>query len=180
MTQRMYFATMDSTSGLQIVVVIHTPSTTSFIHAKTKNSGTSGNETTVVDKKIKKQQNKKYRKATVYTFLCYSFHDIGCYDLPAIIDYILEKTGHSKLYFIGHSQGAASFYVMGSEKPEYIAKIKGMISLAPVAFVGNQKSLLLRYISYWGNIIKVRFCIFRFLSYFSYNICTSYSSRMVF
>ncbi|XP_020278819.1 lipase 3-like isoform X2 [Pseudomyrmex gracilis] len=87
-------------------------------------------------------------------FWNFSFHDIGCYDLPATIDYILEKTGHSKLYFIGHSQGAASFYIMGSEKPEYIAKIKGMISLAPAAFVGNQKSLLLKYISYWRNILE--------------------------
>ncbi|KAI4469876.1 lysosomal acid lipase-related [Holotrichia oblita] len=35
----------------------------------------------------------------------FSWHEIGLYDHPATIDYILSKTGVSKLSYIGHSQG---------------------------------------------------------------------------
>ncbi|KAL6267748.1 hypothetical protein P5V15_000819 [Pogonomyrmex californicus] len=82
------------------------------------------------------------------------WHEIGYYDLPAMIDYILEKTGHSKLYYIGYSQGAATFYVMGSERPEYNAKVKGMISLAPAVFLGNQRSPLLKFLIYFNTILE--------------------------
>ncbi|XP_077281143.1 lipase 3 isoform X2 [Temnothorax americanus] len=87
-------------------------------------------------------------------FWNFSWHEIGYYDLPATIDYILEKTGHSKLYYIGHSQGANAFYVMGSERPEYNGKVKGMISLAPAAFLGNQRSPLLKFIAKCYGIIN--------------------------
>lgn len=29
------------------------------------------------------------------------------YDLPAVINFILQETGQQKLYYIGHSQGTA-------------------------------------------------------------------------
>ncbi|XP_012536620.1 lipase 3 isoform X2 [Monomorium pharaonis] len=82
----------------------------------------------------------KYYSIKDKEFWNFSWHEIGYYDLPATIDYILEKTGYSKLYYIGYSQGTTAFYVMGSERPEYNAKIKGMISLAPTVFMGNQRS----------------------------------------
>ncbi|KYN32149.1 Lipase 3, partial [Trachymyrmex septentrionalis] len=87
-------------------------------------------------------------------YFCYSWHEIGYYDLPATIDYILEKTSHSKLYYIGYSQGATTFYVMGSERPEYNAKIKGMISLAPAVFLGNQKSSFLKLFTHFLGILE--------------------------
>ncbi|KYN02783.1 Lipase 3 [Cyphomyrmex costatus] len=92
-------------------------------------------------------------------FWNFSWHEIGYYDLPATIDYILENTGCSNLYYIGYSQGATSFYVMGSERPEYNAKIKGMISLAPAVFLGNQKSSCLKLLAHlhsiweWGSYV---------------------------
>lgn len=88
-------------------------------------------------------------------YFCYSWHEVGCYDLPAMIDYILDKTGHSKLYYIGYSQGTTAFYVMASERSEYNAKIKGMISLAPIAYIGNQKSPLLKCVVRFHYLMKV-------------------------
>lgn len=35
----------------------------------------------------------------------YSFDEMAKYDLPGIIDFIVNKTGQEKLYFIGHSLG---------------------------------------------------------------------------
>lgn len=38
-------------------------------------------------------------------FWKFSWHEIGLYDLPAMIDFILEKTEQDQMIYIGHSQG---------------------------------------------------------------------------
>lgn len=42
-------------------------------------------------------------------FWDFSWHEIGYYDLPAMIDYILKETGFTKLGYIGHSQVGKCF-----------------------------------------------------------------------
>ena len=39
------------------------------------------------------------------------FDEIGKYDVPAMINYILNTTGRQKLSYIGHSMGCATFYI---------------------------------------------------------------------
>lgn len=87
-------------------------------------------------------------------FWNFSFHDIAIYDVPAMIDYVLEKTGHLNLYYIGYSQGTTSFFAMLSEKPEYNAKVRSMISLAPIAFMSNQKSPLIKLLVRFYNVME--------------------------
>lgn len=69
------------------------------------------------------------------SFWRYSFHEMGYYDLPAVIDTVLNASGATNLTAIGHSQGNTMFYVLGSERREYNAKINVLIALAPVAFL---------------------------------------------
>ena len=38
-----------------------------------------------------------------YDLFNYSFFEMGEYDLPAMIDFVLETTGETKLSYIGHS-----------------------------------------------------------------------------
>ncbi|XP_049310337.1 lipase 3 [Bactrocera dorsalis] len=38
------------------------------------------------------------------SFWRFSWHEIGFYDLPASIDYVLNKTGYDKMAYFGHSQ----------------------------------------------------------------------------
>lgn len=38
-------------------------------------------------------------------FWDYSFEDMGKYDLPALFNYVLMKTGVKTVTYIGHSQG---------------------------------------------------------------------------
>lgn len=66
-------------------------------------------------------------------FWSFSWNEIGRYDLPATIDYILELTGQEQLQYVGYSQGTTSFFVMASSRPEYNAKIKMATLLAPAA-----------------------------------------------
>lgn len=63
----------------------------------------------------------------------FSWHEIGAFDLPASIDYILNETKFNKLNYIGWSQGSISFFVMASIRPEYNDKIIQANLLAPVA-----------------------------------------------
>ncbi|XP_059055759.1 lipase 3-like [Achroia grisella] len=68
-------------------------------------------------------------------FWAFSWDEIGRYDLPAMIDYILDKTGEEQLTYIGYSQGSTTFFVLCSELPEYNKKINVMIALSAVAFI---------------------------------------------
>lgn len=67
----------------------------------------------------------------------FSYHELGIYDLPTMIDYVLYATEREKIFYVGHSEGTTQFLVMTSEKPEYNFKIILMIGLAPAAFSGN-------------------------------------------
>ncbi|KAL9693316.1 hypothetical protein quinque_012601 [Culex quinquefasciatus] len=78
------------------------------------------------------------------TFWDFSWHQIGLYDLPAMVDYALQVTGESALHYVGHSQGTTAFFVMTSLRPEYNGKIRSMQALAPVAFMGHLQSPFLR------------------------------------
>lgn len=64
----------------------------------------------------------------------FSFHEMGIYDLPAMIDYVLTTTNKEKLFFVGHSQGATQLFIMCSEKPEYNDKIIKSYCLSPAVF----------------------------------------------
>lgn len=39
--------------------------------------------------------------------LCCSFHEMAMYDLPAAIDFVLQKTGQKQLHYVGYSQGCS-------------------------------------------------------------------------
>lgn len=86
---------------------------------------------------------------------------MGIYDLPAMIDYVLNKTGEEKLLYVGFSQGCTQLLVMGSLKPEYNKKVQYAILLAPGAFMGNIKGALslLKPIVYPSMVISQIFVV---------------------
>lgn len=67
-------------------------------------------------------------------FWQFSWHEIGYYDLAAMIDYILAVNRASQLFFIGHSQGTTTLLVLLSTRPEYNYKIAQAHMMAPSAF----------------------------------------------
>lgn len=64
-------------------------------------------------------------------FWKFSWHEIGYYDLPAMIDYILLLTNQTQLMYIGYSQGVTSAMVLLSMRPAYNDKIKILHAMAP-------------------------------------------------
>ena len=67
---------------------------------------------------------------------------MGIYDVPAMIDHIIEQTKQEKIFMVTHSQGGSAFFVMASERPEYQEKIIALFALAPAVFISRTKSLL--------------------------------------
>ncbi|KAK1138162.1 hypothetical protein K0M31_020463 [Melipona bicolor] len=67
-------------------------------------------------------------------FWNFSWNEIGIYDMPAMIDRIIEETKQEKMFVVTHSQGGAVFLVMASERPEYQEKIIAHFALAPATF----------------------------------------------
>lgn len=65
-------------------------------------------------------------------------------DLPAIIDIIYSTARPQYLMYVGHMQGSTLFYVMASKKAEYQNKVHVMITLGPLAFLGNTKNFMLK------------------------------------
>jgi len=70
----------------------------------------------------------------------YSFHELGIYDIPAMIEQIMNKTSRTLHMYVGHSMGTTAFYVMASEVPKFSRMVRVMISLAPVAFMEHIQS----------------------------------------
>lgn len=56
-------------------------------------------------------------------FWNFSWHEMGIYDLPAMIDYMLNATNESECYYVGHSEGTTSLLVLLSDLPQYNQKI---------------------------------------------------------
>ena len=62
-------------------------------------------------------------------FWNFSFDEIASYDIPAMVDYVLDKTNQSKLFYIGHSQGNLVTFARLSTSPELNSKIKLFMAL---------------------------------------------------
>ncbi|KAI5646275.1 alpha/beta-hydrolase lipase region domain-containing protein [Phthorimaea operculella] len=74
----------------------------------------------------------------------FSFDEIGRYDLPASIDFMIKETGRPKVKYVGFSQGTSVFYVMAAERPEYNEKVSIAVQLASIAWLPRIKSPLFR------------------------------------
>uniref|UniRef100_A0A8C8BQA0 AB hydrolase-1 domain-containing protein n=1 Tax=Otus sunia TaxID=257818 RepID=A0A8C8BQA0_9STRI len=91
-------------------------------------------------------------------YSAYSFHEMAMYDLPAMINYILQKTGQEQLFYVAYSQGTTTGFIAFSSIPELDRKIKMFFALAPVTTSSNMKSPLVRVFDLPEGMIKVCPC----------------------
>ncbi|XP_008268384.1 lipase member M isoform X3 [Oryctolagus cuniculus] len=73
-------------------------------------------------------------------FWAFSYDEMARFDLPAVINFILQKTGQEKIYYVGYSQGTTMGFIAFSTMPELAQKIKMYFALAPIATVKYAKS----------------------------------------
>ncbi|XP_004409745.1 PREDICTED: lipase member M [Odobenus rosmarus divergens] len=73
-------------------------------------------------------------------FWAFSYDEMARFDLPAVINFILHKTGQEKIYYVGYSQGTTMGFVAFSTMPELAQKIKMYFALAPIATIKHATS----------------------------------------
>ncbi|XP_060539044.1 lysosomal acid lipase/cholesteryl ester hydrolase-like isoform X2 [Pantherophis guttatus] len=76
--------------------------------------------------------NHKTLKPWQNEFWNFSFHEMGYYDIPAVINFILNKTKQQQLYYVGHSEGTAAGFISFSTWPELAERIKVFFGMGPV------------------------------------------------
>lgn len=80
------------------------------------------------------------------------------YDEPAMIDYVLEKTGQDTLSYIAHSQGTTLMFTALAENFGNLNdKINVFVALAPVTYLQDSTDALMRYASDFFPYLQTTF-----------------------
>ncbi|XP_057387123.1 lipase member K [Balaenoptera acutorostrata] len=90
-------------------------------------------------------------------YRAFSLDEMAKYDLPATINFIIEKTGQERLYYVGHSQGTTTAFIAFSTNPELAKRIKIFFALAPVTTVKYTQSPMKKLTTLSRKIIKMLF-----------------------
>ncbi|XP_063163536.1 lipase member M-like [Candoia aspera] len=87
-------------------------------------------------------------------FWNFSFHEMAMEDLPAIMHFILAKTGQKQLFYVGYSQGSTIGFIAFSALPALAEKIKIFFALGPVYLVNYFKPWYKKLINIDEDFIK--------------------------
>ena len=80
----------------------------------------------------------------------FSFQQMGLFDVPAHLKYVITHTGADSLTYVGHSQGTSQLFAALSDPKtsEWVNKhVKHFVALAPIAYMNHFKSELIRDVS---------------------------------
>jgi pimeloyl-ACP methyl ester carboxylesterase len=85
---------------------------------------------------------------TSQEYWTFDWEQMGTKDTPAVIDFILDKTGHEKINYIGHSEGTTQIMAGASLIPEYYKeKMLLCVFLAPPAAMSNNSVAILEFLA---------------------------------
>merc|ERR1719228_1511090 len=70
-------------------------------------------------------------------FWDFTWDEMAKYDIPSMVEKVLEVTGQSELFYAGHSMGTTAFMAMGHYRPDIYEKVRLANFLAPVSSEAN-------------------------------------------
>ena len=97
------------------------------------------------------------QKTKAKDFWAYSFQQMGRYDVPANIQYVLGITGQATLDWIGHSQGTAQLFAALTDPAtrDYVnAKVRKFLAMAPIVYLSNSQVFPLRVLATQQKVIS--------------------------
>lgn len=92
-------------------------------------------------------------------FWDYSFQEMGLYDVKAQLSFVINFTGAKKITYVGHSQGTTQMFAALSDPSTQAfvnTYINVFIALAPVVYVANATSKLVKYLA--GDSVLIDAC----------------------
>ncbi|XP_055551548.1 lipase 1-like [Wyeomyia smithii] len=89
--------------------------------------------------------SRKHERLSVSSakFWDFSFHEIGYYDIPALVDYILKQTEAARVHFVGFSQGAMTSFIAMAERPGFTDKVIEFQALSPAVYMYRSPSVFI-------------------------------------
>ena len=98
-------------------------------------------------------------KSVFYYCFAYRGDEIGWYDMPVSIEYILKTTGHKRLSFVGNSFGCTVFFIAMIVRPDLNAKVDIMFAFAPLVTMSDMRVPFVRTFAPFWDIVHVRMFI---------------------
>ncbi|KAM6347439.1 lysosomal acid lipase/cholesteryl ester hydrolase-like, partial [Alca torda] len=89
-------------------------------------------------------------------FWQFSFDEMGKYDIPAELYFIMNKTGQKDVYYIGHSEGSTAGFIAFSTYPELAQRVKVFFAVGPVATITHATSPLVTFARLPESLIRSR------------------------
>ncbi|XP_015488738.1 lysosomal acid lipase/cholesteryl ester hydrolase-like [Parus major] len=86
----------------------------------------------------------KTLKPSQKEFWQFSFDEMGKYDIPAELNFIMNKTGHKDVYYVGHSEGSTVGFIAFYTYPELAKRVKIFFALGPVTVCSHATSPLVK------------------------------------
>ncbi|CAL8136444.1 unnamed protein product [Orchesella dallaii] len=80
-----------------------------------------------------------YNSSTDVEYWDFSFHEMGLFDFPAMLNQALKASKNDKIFVIGYSQSGAAFLIGTSHYPEINDKIHAAYLMAPAAYMGGAR-----------------------------------------
>merc|ERR1712241_900443 len=72
-----------------------------------------------------------------HKFWDFTWDEMAKYDIPSMVEKVLEVTGEEEIFYAGHSMGTTAFMAMGHYRPDILDKIRLANLLAPVTSETN-------------------------------------------
>uniref|UniRef100_A0A8D0EI47 Partial AB-hydrolase lipase domain-containing protein n=1 Tax=Strix occidentalis caurina TaxID=311401 RepID=A0A8D0EI47_STROC len=88
-------------------------------------------------------------------FWQFSFDEIGKYDIPAELYFIMNKTGQKDVYYVGHSEASTAGFIAFSTYPELAQRVKVFFALGPAATITYATSPLVTLTRLPQSLIRV-------------------------
>ncbi|EDS31959.1 lipase 1 [Culex quinquefasciatus] len=93
-------------------------------------------------------------------FWDFSLDEIGYYDVPAMINYVLNRTNARKLHYVGFSQGTIVGLIALTSRPQYNEKIVQLQELSPAIYVYRNPSVIMRTLAFMAKSLAEGYTLF--------------------
>ena len=79
--------------------------------------------------------------------------EMGKYDIPAMIEFVLKTTRQPSLSFVAHGLGTTAFFIAMILQPELNSKVDVMVALSPITVLTNAKTTARRFAGITGTLL---------------------------